>query len=117
MTTILLVEDSDLCALVYRRVLERAGYAVVVATTVSDALDKVARQRFDAALVDTQLPDGDGHSLPLPCPRVMMSADSGPGVLPKSGDTTPLLAAIRQAVDGGGLAGGLAERPSQRIEG
>lgn len=100
MATILLIEDSDLCALVFRRALERAGFAVVVATTVCDALHKVATQTFDAALVDAQLPDGDGMSVPLPCPRVMMSADARPGVITKSSDLGSLVAAVRRAVAG-----------------
>lgn len=98
MSTILLVEDSDVCAYVFRRALEKAGYDVVVATTVSDALDKVAKHTFDAALVDSQLPDGDGTALELPCPRVMMSADSGPGILSKGSDTAGLVAAVRHAI-------------------
>lgn len=98
MATILLVEDSDLCAFVFRRALEKEGYAVVVAPTLRDALAACATTTFDAALVDTQLPDGDGHRLPLPCPRVMMSADPGPDVITKSADPRPLLAAVRKAV-------------------
>ena len=76
MARVLLVEDNDVCATVFRRVLERAGYEVVVATTISDAQARASAQTFDAALVDTQLPDGNGESLELACPRVMMSADS-----------------------------------------
>jgi DNA-binding response OmpR family regulator len=100
MATILLVEDSDVCAHVFRRALENAGYAVVVATTASDARDKIAAQAFDAALVDTQLPDGDGTTLQLPCPRVMMSADSSPGIISKTSGTAPLVAAVRDAIAG-----------------
>lgn len=102
MATILLVEDSDLCAYLFRRALENAGYDVVVATTASDALDKLTKHTFAAALVDTQLPDGDGASLRLPCPRVMMSADASPGVLTKTSDTTPLVAAVCQAIASAG---------------
>jgi DNA-binding response OmpR family regulator len=98
MATILLIEDSDVCAFFFRRVLEKAGYEVVVATTASDALAKVAHQTFDAALVDAHLPDGDGSALELPCPRIMMSADAGPGVLTKASDTARLVAAVRQAI-------------------
>jgi DNA-binding response OmpR family regulator len=100
MATILLVEDSDLCAHVFRRALENAGYAVVVATTASDARDKLAAQVFDAALVDTQLPDGDGTTLQLSCPRVMMSADSSPGVISKNAGTAQLVDAVRHAIAG-----------------
>lgn len=102
MATILIVEDSDVCAYVYRRALENAGYAVVVATTASDALERVAEQAFDAALVDMQLPDGDGSALRLPCPCVMMSADSGPGVLTKTPDAARLVAAVCQAIESAG---------------
>jgi DNA-binding NtrC family response regulator len=98
MSTILLVEDSDVCAYAYRRALEKAGYDVVVATTVSDAQEMVAKHTFAAALVDSQLPDGDGTALQLPCPRVLMSADSGPGVLSKGPDTAELVAAVRDAI-------------------
>ncbi len=100
MATILLVEDSDLCAHVFRHALEKAGYAVVVATTASDARDKIAAHAFDAALVDTRLPDGDGTALQLPCPRVMMSADSGPGVISKASGAAQLVDAVRHALAG-----------------
>jgi CheY-like chemotaxis protein len=98
MATILLVEDSDVCAYVFRHALEKAGYEVVVATTASDAVAKAAERPFDAALVDAQLPDGDGSALQLSCPRVMMSADSSPGVLGKTADTARLVEAVRQAL-------------------
>jgi len=100
MATILLVEDSDVCAYVFRRALENAGHTVVVATTAADARNKLAAQSFDAALVDTQLPDGDGAALELPCPRVMMSADSSPGVISKTSGTAQLVVAIRHALEG-----------------
>ncbi|WP_266221207.1 response regulator transcription factor [Paraliomyxa miuraensis] len=98
MARVLLVEDSDICAMVFRRALEKAGYDVVVATTVSDACDKASTQTFDAALVDTQLPDGDGATIPLPCPRVMMSADSAPGIITKSSGAAPLVDAVRNLI-------------------
>ena len=100
MATILLVEDSDLCAHVYRRALEKAGYDVVVAMTASAALDAIATRPFAAAVVDTQLPDGDGTTLPLSCPRVIMSADSRPGVLSKASGTAQLVDAVRDAIAG-----------------
>ena len=106
MATILLVEDSDLCALVFRRALEKAGHTVVVAATASDARDKIAAQPFDAALVDSQLPDGDGKALELPCPRVMMSGDSGPGVISKTSGTALLVEAVCRALAGSAAAPG-----------
>lgn len=102
MARILLVEDSDLCALVFRRALEKAGHDVVVASTVTDARSKASSQSFDAALVDTQLPDGDGTALLLPCPRVMMSADGSPGVITKDRGAAPLIDAVHHALAGRG---------------
>jgi DNA-binding response OmpR family regulator len=100
MAKILLVEDSDLCAFVFRRALEKAGHSVVVATTVTDAEHKASSEAFDAALVDTQLPDGDGTALRLPCPRVMMSADHSPGVITKDRGAAPLVDAVHHALAG-----------------
>lgn len=98
MTKILLVEDSEISAFVIRRALEQAGHVVVVASTLADALAQAAVQSFDGAVVDTQLPDGSGTTLQLPCPRVLMSADPGPGVVPKSSDAAALVVAIRAAL-------------------
>ena len=98
MATILLVEDSDLCAFAFRRALENAGYHVVVAMTASDARDELAKQSFAAAVVDTQLPDGDGTTLPLSCPHVIMSADSAPGVFSKAAGAAELVAAVRHVL-------------------
>lgn len=65
MNTILVVEDEAPFLDVLRRVLERAGYAVLAAETPQQALALVAngQPRPDAAVIDVLLPGGDGISL------------------------------------------------------
>jgi len=46
-----------------RLTLRPAGYEVVTTATMEEALDAVALTRFDAAILDLLLPDGDGVAL------------------------------------------------------
>ncbi len=57
---LLLVEDDPALALMLTWELEERGIAVSLACTCSDARDLPAALGFDAALVDADLPDGDG---------------------------------------------------------
>jgi two-component system, NtrC family, response regulator PilR len=61
--TILVVDDDPSILRVFRRVLERAGYTVNVAGTVTDAQKLVDECCFDAALIDVRLPDMLGIDL------------------------------------------------------
>ncbi|HRC86958.1 MAG TPA: response regulator, partial [Thermoanaerobaculia bacterium] len=59
---ILLVEDDP----GMRRAVERVlgpFYAVQAATTVREALALLSRPGLEVALIDVQLPDGDGYAL------------------------------------------------------
>jgi DNA-binding response OmpR family regulator len=60
---LLLVEDDELIAagLVYSFAAE--GYQVSHVSTVTAALDVIADQTFDVALIDLQLPDGTGFTV------------------------------------------------------
>jgi two-component system cell cycle sensor histidine kinase/response regulator CckA len=59
--TILIVEDDPGVALLERRRLERAAYAVVTATTAEEALEQLRRHSVDLILLDYRLPgDLDG---------------------------------------------------------
>lgn len=62
-TTILLVEDDRHIALALRIRLSAAGYNVVLACSVAEALAAVEQQLPDIALLDINLPDGDGIEL------------------------------------------------------
>jgi DNA-binding response OmpR family regulator len=60
---VLLVEDDDLIAsgLVYSLAAE--GYTVQRAATVLEAAEQLRIQQFDLAILDLQLPDGDGFQV------------------------------------------------------
>ncbi len=60
---LLLVEDTSSLAMVYRSVLEKAGYSVVACDTISQAREDMQNQRFSVILLDLSLPDGDGMEL------------------------------------------------------
>ncbi len=57
---VLIVDDNEKILQLYRRHLLLAGYEVVTAATVAQAHDAVGGRRFDAILLDLNLPDGSG---------------------------------------------------------
>jgi len=60
---VLVIEDSFVTAEYVKRVLERNGFSVIVASTATEGL-KVAMETIpDLILLDVMLPDGDGFSL------------------------------------------------------
>jgi CheY-like chemotaxis protein/two-component sensor histidine kinase len=63
MQRILLVEDHEDTARVFRRMLEHAGYAVHFARCIADAREVAAREEFDLVISDVGLPDGTGLDL------------------------------------------------------
>ena len=60
---ILLVEDETDLRVLAASGLERRGFAVDAVPTLAAAHDCLAVSRFDAAIVDRRLPDGEGLSL------------------------------------------------------
>ncbi len=61
--TILLVEDDRPIALALQIRLRAAGYNVLLASGVAEAIISVEQQIPDVALLDINLPDGDGITL------------------------------------------------------
>jgi CheY-like chemotaxis protein/HPt (histidine-containing phosphotransfer) domain-containing protein len=57
---ILIAEDNPINQELIRTLLGRRGHATVVAETGLDAVDLVMRERFDAVLMDVQMPELDG---------------------------------------------------------
>ncbi|MEC4885328.1 MAG: hybrid sensor histidine kinase/response regulator [Scytonema sp. PMC 1070.18] len=57
---ILLIEDSLPIRTQMRRILETAGYDVIVAVDGQDGLDKLGESQFDAVVSDIQMPNLDG---------------------------------------------------------
>lgn len=60
---ILVVEDNPLNLQLVRDILEYRGHEVVVATTVSEARDRLKEKLPHVVLLDIQLPGGGGESL------------------------------------------------------
>ena len=59
---ILIVDDSSLIRLYYRDALERAGFEIDQAINGIEAMEKVLAQKFDAVVVDINMPRMDGLS-------------------------------------------------------
>ncbi len=57
---VLVVEDALRLAVLLKRGLEEAGYAVDVADNGGDALDRASRFAYDLIVLDVMLPDLDG---------------------------------------------------------
>jgi two-component system, sensor histidine kinase and response regulator len=58
---ILLVEDNEINQQLAREILEQAGLVVVLASDGREAVDAVTRVKYDAVLMDIQMPSMDGH--------------------------------------------------------
>ncbi len=59
-STILLVDDEPDIVLTLQDLLEGEGYQIDVATTGTDALERVKENSYDAVILDIRLPDIDG---------------------------------------------------------
>jgi DNA-binding NarL/FixJ family response regulator len=95
-TTVLLVDDDSTFRALARIMLSASGFVVVgEADTVASALDAARELRPDSALVDVELPDGDGIMLAAQltaladAPRVVLTSTdvdaAGPGDVARSG--------------------------------
>ncbi|MCF6303774.1 MAG: sigma-54 dependent transcriptional regulator [Rhodobacteraceae bacterium] len=58
--SILLVEDTQSLAMVYRAVLEKNGFQVESAKSLFETRNAIAAREFSTVLLDLMLPDGDG---------------------------------------------------------
>ena len=63
MARLLLVEDNDDVANVVAREIRNSGHEVVRVATMAEARSLDRTIRFDAALIDAKLPDGEGQRL------------------------------------------------------
>jgi DNA-binding response OmpR family regulator len=60
---ILIVEDDEACAAMYRRALRFSGFDVDIATDGLTALVTIEQRRPDLVVLDLTLPHLDGHSV------------------------------------------------------
>jgi len=70
---ILMVEDDEDVALLNSRLLKRSGYEVLIAYSVSEALELFSVDKPDLIILDIELPDGDGFDL---CERFRKASDA-----------------------------------------
>ena len=57
---VLIVDDNEAILRLFRRHLSIEGYEVQTASTLAEAREAIAERRFDAVLLDLNLPDGSG---------------------------------------------------------
>jgi PAS domain S-box-containing protein len=57
---ILLAEDNAVNQLLARRILEKQGHMLTIAANGHEAIEAIARERFDVVLMDVQMPEMDG---------------------------------------------------------
>jgi diguanylate cyclase (GGDEF)-like protein/PAS domain S-box-containing protein len=60
---VLFVDDSASVRLAFKQLLERDGFSIEVAGSVEEGFAKAKDGRFDLAVIDYFLPDGDGDAL------------------------------------------------------
>ena len=87
---VLVAEDSQVNQIVAARTLERCGCRVDVVADGRAALEALAKQHYDAVLMDCQMPDMDGYQAPAELRRRERAADGH----------TPVIAMTAQAMDG-----------------
>lgn len=63
MSRLLLVEDDMSLALGIEFTLKDEGYDVIVASTVKEAKEVIAKEKLDLIILDVNLPDGNGYEL------------------------------------------------------
>jgi PAS domain S-box-containing protein len=90
---ILLVEDNALNAAVTRLHMGRMGHRLTVANSAREAYDELARQRFDAVLMDIEMPEIDG----ITATRTIRSG--GPAGAPVLDPGLPIIAVTAHAVE------------------
>jgi PAS domain S-box-containing protein len=88
---ILLAEDNEINQQVAREVLEQAGCIVTLANDGREAVKAVQASRYDAVLMDIQMPLMDGHE----AARTIRSWESSSAVAP-----TPIIAMTAHAMAG-----------------
>lgn len=96
MRQIFLVEDDKEIAKNLSLLLKTEGFSVIHARTRAEAEEKIAGQRFDLALVDISLPDGNGYAV---CTRIKETQDIPVIFLTASGDEASVVTGLNMGAD------------------
>ncbi len=96
MKHIFLVEDDWAIARNLSRLLHAEGFEVIHAPTRTEAAALLARNKFDLALVDVSLPDGNGFSV---CMEIKAAQDIPVLFLTASGDEASVVTGLNMGAD------------------
>jgi len=96
MKRIFLVEDDREIAKNLSLLLHAEGFMTTHAKTKAEASEKLAEQKFDLALVDISLPDGNGYAV---CTEIREQQDIPVIFLTASGDEASVVTGLNMGAD------------------
>lgn len=96
MNHVFLVGDDNVIAKNLLRLLRAEGFSAIHAATRSEAMEVLADNKFDLALVDISLPDGNGFSV---CNEIKETQDIPVIFLTASGDETSVVTGLSMGAD------------------
>ena len=96
MKRIFLVEDDQEIAKNLARLLQTEGFTITHAPTQKDAISMFAAGKFDLALVDISLPDGNGFAV---CTEIKQTQDIPVVFLTASGDEASVVTGLNMGAD------------------
>ena len=96
MRRISLVEDDAAIARNLTRLLRSEDFAVTQASTQAEAFSILNEERFDLALVDVSLPDGNGFTV---CTEIKETQDIPVIFLTASGDDASVVTGLNMGAD------------------
>lgn len=96
MNRIFLVEDDKEIAKNLIRLLRAEGFTVMQATTQGEAITMLDENKFDLALVDISLPDGNGFSV---CTEIKQTQNIPVIFLTASGDEASVVTGLNMGAD------------------
>lgn len=96
MKQIFLVEDDKEIAKNLNRLLSTEGFAIVHASTQKEAFSMIAKGRYDLALVDISLPDGNGFAV---CTEIKQTQNIPVIFLTASGDEASVVTGLNMGAD------------------
>lgn len=96
MKKIFLVEDDKTISKNLMLLFQSEGFAVSLASTQKEAVDMLAENRFDMALVDISLPDGNGFAV---CTEIKQTQNIPVIFLTASGDEASVVTGLNMGAD------------------
>lgn len=96
MKRIFLVEDDRTISRNLTLLLKSEGFAISHASTQKEAVDMLAENRFDMALVDISLPDGNGFAV---CTEIKQTQNIPVIFLTASGDEASVVTGLNMGAD------------------